>query len=83
MKLVNQKSNKIVDLVLKRLTDHKFCFQGGYGYHIYGMTDICHWCVRPEYYQQVKIKDYEYLSLKIHQRYIDINPVAEHERWGN
>lgn len=68
-----------------KLKDEEKCFQGGKGHHIYSNPNIfpCHWCVRPEFYEEVKLKPYEMIVLKIVNHDIIINEKEEHERWGN
>ena len=66
----------------------KFCFQGGYGYSVsYGSHTPHHWCLKPEYYQQMgKIPEDIQEILAIYGKdevLIRIEPECLIESWGN
>jgi len=79
-----QNSQTICDNVYKKIMDKTMCFQGGYGHKIWSSWRLpCHWCVKPEYYNDVKLNSYELLALKIHNQHVTITEKPASERWGN
>ncbi|HSW76706.1 MAG TPA: hypothetical protein VLG50_06660 [Candidatus Saccharimonadales bacterium] len=84
-KIHHQTSHQIINNLIKRLSNTTYCFQGGYGHAVHGdiFTHKHHWCIKPEYYEQIKPLDYEYLALKLNNRYIHVSDKPKQERWGN
>ncbi len=70
----NMTVTQIIKKVIKRLSNTTMCYDD-YGYYVNGIKD--RWRVKPEYYQQVKILNYERIALDIGGfRYIYIDEKA-------
>jgi hypothetical protein len=80
-----QDSLTICDNVHEKLLDKNKMFQGGFGHWVYSKywKFPCHWCIKPEYYNEIKLNEYEELALKIHHIDLIIKPNASQEIWGN
>ncbi len=83
---VGMSSKSVVDeYISKKLMNEEYCSQGGYGHHIFSQQHKfpCHWCVKPEYYEICKPSVFVRISMLVDERKIEINPIAEKEKWGS
>lgn len=76
---------EVINDVVLRIKDSKYCFQGGKGHtiHAYHLNLPHHWVVRPEFYDIVKFDPIEKLALFIKKEKIEIDEVASVQIWGN
>ena len=76
---------EVIDDIISRIKDSKYCFQGGTGHTVraYHLKLPHHWVVRPEFYNIVKFDPIEKLALFIKKEQITIDEVASLQIWGN
>lgn len=80
----SKSSLQICDDVYDKIMNKEYCFQGGFGHHIYsGWRLPCHWCVKPEFYEVVKLNVYEKIALRVHGINVEIYEIPRNEIWGN
>jgi hypothetical protein len=74
----------IVEQLVARLMDSRFCFQGGLGHNVYSPTlkFPYNWCIKPEFYQQVKPTDFENVVLTICGHRVEISEKAYTQHWN-
>jgi hypothetical protein len=87
IEFIENKYNKHPEEIYKEWIDsiQSYCYQGGVGYKIYYSGEIPHhWCVRPEYYNDIlKIPNYVILSAFVCDKYIYISEKLEIQYWKN
>lgn len=61
-----------------------FCFQGGYGHSISYNNSPHHWCIKPEYYQEIisGIPNELYIAAVLLDMYLVIEPFPAMEKWS-
>jgi hypothetical protein len=75
---------QIVEQLKARLMDSRFCFQGGLGHKVYSSTlkFPYNWCIKPEFYQQMKPTDFENVVLTIEGHRIEVSEKAYQQHWN-
>lgn len=74
---------EIYRVVEKRLQSKVCCFQGGFGHCVYGIKCGCHWMVRPEFYEVVKITPMENIVFMIMDKRVGVGETPCQAYWGN